>query len=192
MILFFFFFLEDNGKFDMGTLGIKVPSGIVPFSQEELLWKSKFEIIANTVMRSHLRIPAWSHYPQRGGTFPVSFSWGMRGSREERELPLIWTVFGWLPAWVRPSPEADVSFCLTSGVHTGLNTEEEWAGEGWWGWCRVPTESGPCWCLQVELWAGPSLVEGFAVTPLPTVPFSVFLLRHCRTRPSHSSFSLIY
>lgn len=106
----FFFFLEDNGKFDMNTLETRFP--LVNTTRKSYYRKSKFEIIANTVMRSHLRIPA-SSYPQRGGTFPVSFSWG--DARKQRGEYLTMDGF-WMTASLEPrepSPEADVSFCLT-------------------------------------------------------------------------------
>lgn len=102
--------------------GIKVPSG--QHNQEELLWKSKFEIIANTVMRSHLRIPA-SSYPQRGGTFPVSFSWGMRGKQRREIASYHGRFFGWLPAWVEAQPRGRCQLLSHQAASTQVLTQRK-------------------------------------------------------------------
>ena len=102
--------------------GIKVPSG--QHNQEELLWKSKFEIIANIVMRSHLRIPA-SSCPQRGGTFPVSFSWGMWGKQRREIASYLGRFLGWLPAWVEAQPTGRCQLLSCQAASTQALTQRK-------------------------------------------------------------------
>lgn len=65
-------------------LGIKFPSG--QHNHEELLRKSKLEIIANIVMSSRLRSLA-SSQPRRL-PFRGQFSWGMPTGSGGEKLPL--------------------------------------------------------------------------------------------------------
>lgn len=97
-------------------LGIKFPSG--QHSHEELLWESKFEIIANTVMSSHFRILLYAR-PRRL-TFLASFSWGTWNGGRGDELPLDVDdlLDGRQSGW-RLAPETEVSLYFTSRCPRG-------------------------------------------------------------------------
>lgn len=114
---FFFFPWKIMANLTRAHLGIKFPSG--QHGREELLWKSKFEIIANIVMSCLSRLLMYAR-PQRL-TFRDSLSWGRPGGSQGDELLLsvdsLWN--GRRSGW-RLAPEMG-AFVLPASVRTGLD-----------------------------------------------------------------------
>lgn len=103
-------------------LGIKFPSG--QQNHEELLWKSKFEIIANIVISSILGfLPAITH---RGWPSCLCFPRGCAQEAEERNCLSMGTCCWMFARLDGGPPKTEVSaFILLASVQVVLDLEEE-------------------------------------------------------------------